>query len=223
MAGVPAPSIRLAAATDPTRMSDPTTPRRRSRKQPMIDRRASPASGDGASSLRKVKGALGRPLALERREGQLHIVLVERRRTAPADQGPLLAKIRADLRSRLLDLVDTPAARLMRHLGFVSAELDRRGWKGVEALPGSVLGKALVQAEMLASEEPSDLLTIFIDRLRLLKAAAEVREEHTSRPQGQEDATIVVSEATHEEFEASQRSWEASVHSDLTPLGDPNE
>lgn len=191
-----------------------------SRKQPPIDRRlaASPAgnaTGDAPGTLRKVKGALGRPLGLERKGGQLRVVLVERRRTAPADQAPMLARIRAELRERLEDLADTPAEHLMRHLGFVGAELERRGWSGVEALPGSVLGKALVQAEMLASGNPSELLTIFVERLRLLKVAAEVREERASRLAGLDDASLVVSESTHEDFEASLRSWADSLAADM--------
>ena len=204
-------------------MSDRPPPNKKTsrRRQPLVDRRAPDTGSDAAGSLRKVKGALGRPMRLERRNGQLHIVLVERRRTAPADQAPLLAKIRADLRARLADLVDTPAARLMRHLGLVSAELDRKGWPGVQALPGSVLDKALVQSEMLASEEPSDLLEIFIDRLRLLKVAAEVREERQSGSlKDLDDAALVVSEATQEEFDASQRSWESSLFGTESQKGD---
>jgi hypothetical protein len=199
-------------------MADSSQSRRSSRKPP-VDRRARQATaGDANDSLRKVRGALGRPLAIERRDGQLQIVLVDRRRTAPADQAPLLADIRADLRIRLEDLADTPAARLMRHLGAVSSELERRGWAGVEAMPGSVLGRALVQAEMLASTEASDLLTILIDRLRLLKAAAEVREERQAHSLTLRDGSLLVSEATHEEFEASQLSWDASQ---LAPFADP--
>lgn len=186
------------------------------RKKPLIDRRlaesaAANAPDDASGTLRRVKGVLGRPLGFERKDGQLRVVLVERRRTAPADQAPMLARIRAELRERLEDLADTPAEHLMRHLGFVGAELERKGWSGVEALPGSVLCKALVQAEMLASSDSSDLLTIFVERLRLLKVAAEVREERASRLAGLDDTSLVVSESTHEEFEASQRSWADSL------------
>lgn len=195
----------------------PASKKKPRKAQPLFDRRAPDTGNDTAGSLRKVKGALGRPMRLERRNGQLHIVFVERRRTPLADQAPMLAKVRADLGARLADLVDTPAARLMRHLGLVSAELDRKGWPGVQSLPGSVLDKALEQAEMLASEEPSDLLAIFIERLRLLKVAAEVREERQSGSlKDLNDAALVVSEATQEEFEASQRSWESSLFG--TPL-----
>jgi hypothetical protein len=191
-----------------------------SRKKPFVERRASSRgqADDAAVALRRVRGALDRPLGLERKDGQLRVVFVERRRTLPADQPPMLAKIRADLRCRLADLADTPAERLMRHLAFVGTELARRGWSGVETLPASVLGKAVVQAEMLSSESPSEPLTVFVERLRLLKVAAEVREERMSDDRRQlDDATLVVSEATQEEFEASQRSWADSLAAGLGP------
>jgi hypothetical protein len=189
-----------------------------SRNKPFVERRASShaQADDAAVALRKVKGALDRPLGLERKDGQLRVVFVERRRTLPADQPPTLARIRTDLNCRLADLADTPAERLMRHLAFVGTELARRGWSGVETLPASVLGKAVVQAEMLLGESPSEPLTVFIERLRLIKAAAEVREERMSADRRElDDAMLVVSEATQEEFEASQRSWADSLAADL--------
>lgn len=184
-----------------------------SRKQPVERRSNSAAAGDDSSAaLRKVKGALQRPLGLARKDGQLRLVLVERRRTPPADQPPVLARIVADLRERLEDLTDTPAERLMRHLGLVAGELERQGWSRVGALPASVLGRALTQAEMLAGEARSDLLAIFVERLRQLEAAAARREELLSTHQRPfDDATLVVSEATHEEFEASRLSWADSL------------
>lgn len=191
-----------------------------SRKKAFVERRSSSRgqADDAAVALRKVRGALDRPLGLERKDGQLRVVFVERRRTLPADQPPMLAKIRADLRCRLADLADTPAERLMRHLAFVGTELARRGWSGVETLPASVLGRAVVQAEMLSSESPSEPLTVFVERLRLLKVAAEVREERMSADRRElDDATLVVSEATQEEFEASQRSWADSLAAELGP------
>jgi hypothetical protein len=200
-------------------MSDRPSSRKASRRQPFVDRRVASraaAPDDAADTLRKVKGALGRPLGIERKDGHVRVVLVERRRTPPADQPPMLARICRDLRGRLVDLADSPAERLMRHVAFVGTELARKGWSGVEALPASVLAKALVQAEMLASEEPSEPLSIFIDRLRLLKAGAEVREERMTTDRRElDDATLVVSEATHEEFEASQRIWADSLAADL--------
>lgn len=194
-----------------------------SRKQSVERRSSSPAPGDDAgAALRKVKGALQRPLGLARKDGQLRLVLVERRRAPPADQPPVLARILADLRERLEDLIDTPAERLMRHLGLVAGELERKGWSRVAALPASVLGRALTQAEMLASEAPTDLLGIFVERLRELEAAAARREEHLSTHQRTfDDATLVVSEATHEEFEASRLSWADSLGGAPTPEAAP--
>lgn len=189
-----------------------------SRDKPFVERRATSHAhpDDAGDALRRVKGALDRPLGLERKDGQLRVVFVERRRTLPADQPPMLARIRTDLRCRLADLADTPAERLMRHLAFVGTELARRGWSGVETLPASVLGRAVVQAEMLCGESPSEPLTVFLERLRLLKVAAEVREERMAADRRElDDATLVVSEATQEEFEASQRSWADSIAAGL--------
>ncbi len=70
----------------------------------------------------------------------------------------------------------------------------------------------------LAGESPSEPLTVFVDRLRLLKVASEVREERMSADRRElDDATLVVSEATQEEFEASQRSWADSLAAELGP------
>lgn len=188
-----------------------------SRKKPFVERRVTQGpSDDAAVTLRRVKGALDRPLGLERKDGQLRVVFVERRHTLPADQPPMLSRIRNDLRCRLADLADTPAERLMRHLAFVGAEFARRGWSGVETLPASVLGRAVMQAEMLCSESPSEPLTLFVERVRLLKVAAEVREERMAADRRElDDATAIVSEATQEDFEASQRSWSDSLAADL--------
>lgn len=200
--------------------SKPRTPQATTARKQTVERRSSNAvaGDDSSAALRKVKGALQRPLGLARKDGQLRLVLVERRRTPPADQPPVLARIVADLRERLEDLIDTPAERLMRHLGLVAGELERKGWGRVAALPASVLGRALTQAEMLASEAPGDLLATFVERLRQLEAAAARREELQSTHQRPfDDATLVVSEATHEEFEASRLSWADSLSAAPAP------
>ena len=60
-------------------MAKPPTSRKKPPAPPVEDRRA-PESARGLDvSLRKLKGALGRPMALERRDGALHVVLVDRR------------------------------------------------------------------------------------------------------------------------------------------------
>ena len=53
-------------------------------------------------SLRKLKGALNRPIGLERRDGKLQVVLTERRKPRPADEAPAIALLCAELSARLL-------------------------------------------------------------------------------------------------------------------------
>jgi len=196
----------------------PTSPpaSERTRKIPVKDRRVAAGVGAAHNPLRQLKGLLGRPLGLERRGSQLHVVLVDRRRAPPADQQPSLSQLQAELRQQLLIQEHSEAAHLMRHLAFVHDELGRRGWPGVAALPGQILGKALVQAEMLANEEPSPSLQMIIDRLRLLQVEAARRDERAlllaqleTRPE------VEVSEATHEEYEELERSWVGTMPSGL--------
>lgn len=181
-------------------------------KRPAVDRRA-PAGGaqDPTPTLRKLKGALGRPLTLERKDGQLRVVLVDRRQTPQPETASLEARLGAALRAHLARRPDG-SARDCAQLDLVSAAFENKGWAGVAALSGTLLGRATVQAEALAREESSELLALFIDRLRQIKAVVEAREERkAARRQALEASTVVVSEATHEEFEALQRSWEGTV------------
>jgi hypothetical protein len=195
-------------------MSTDSPTRKRSPKMPAEDRRV--AAG-AAAPLRRLKGLLVRPVGLERRGGQLHVVLVERRRARPEDQPPSLSQLRAELRARLLAHEDGRAAQVLRHLGFLHDELGRKGWRGVEALPAKVLGKALAQAEMLGSEEPSPALALLLEQLRPLHAAAELRDERAAQQNEFEaGGHVEVSEATHEEFDAMERSWVGTVPAGLS-------
>ena len=143
-----------------------------------------PSSADEESgSFSWVRKALGGHIGLERRGRQLHVVLRERRKTAVAAAGTL-QELRDELRVRLFDLDgEHPATHAMRHLVLVHDELGRHGWNGVEGLPARVLGKALVQAEMLASREPSAPLALVIERLALMKIGAETREGLPAEPE----------------------------------------
>ena len=189
-------------------MSTSPPTRKESRRTPVKDRRSGSGVKGTTGSLRRLKGLLGRPLGLERRDGRLHVVLVDRRRASPDDQSLSLPQLRAELRARLLAQGHDQTAHVMRHLVFVHDELGRKGWTGIEALPSQVLGKALVQAEMLASEEPSPSLAMLVERLRSLKLAADLREERKSRSKDLEaGGRIEVSSSTYEEFEAMERSW----------------
>ncbi|MDH5538004.1 MAG: hypothetical protein OEY03_01255 [Rhizobacter sp.] len=160
---------------------------------------------------------MSRPIGLERRGNELHVVIVERRRGPRTQEVPSPAQLCADLRERLLDNEHEHAARVMRHLVFVHDELGLNGWSGVEAMPGPVIATALVQAEMLASREPSEALTYMIERLRLLKVAAEMREERKSSLRVSERGeALEISEATHEEYEQMERSWVGTMPDGLT-------
>jgi len=105
---------------------------------------------------------------------------------------------------------------------LVHDELGRTGWPGVEAFPVRVVGKARIQAEMLASLEPSTVLGAFIERLRLVEVAARLREEEpdpaTARPAAPEDfpdSEVEVSQGSHEEWEVLERSWVGTVPAGL--------
>lgn len=174
-------------------------------KQPRIDRRAAP---DNAGSLQRLRGLLVRPLRLEQRGGRWRLVLVERRSAPRGDGAPSLSQLRAELRARLVAYRIDHSGRVMRHVAFVRDELGRRGWAGAEALPAAVLARALVQAEMLASSDPSPAMALLTDRLRWMATAAQLREERIARQRaGGQRASIEVSETTHEEFSEVERSW----------------
>ena len=192
--------------------SDPKASSRR----PVRERRA-PRGSPG--SVRWLKGLLGRPVGLERRDGQLHITLVDRRRPPEVVEADAVNRLCAELRARLLAHGNDHAAVVMRHLVAVHDTLSKRGWSGVEALTSTLLGKALDQAQMLATHEPSRGMADLIERLRVLRAAAQVREERSPRPaSGQSAVDLEVSETTHEEFENTERSWEqTSSPASLSP------
>ena len=192
-------------------MSNPPSstkePRKRRRKtSPPIERRGTPSDPGMLDTLRMVKGALGRPLRVERRGGQFHLVLVDRRR-APRSVEPLsVEQMRAELRERLLMHEHDHAAEVMRHLVFIHDVLGRKGWAGVEALPARTLGKAVMQAEMLVSQARSQALTTMIERLRVVKVAAELRDDRRPRFDDVGDSnSLLVTESTHEDYAEIQR------------------
>jgi hypothetical protein len=191
-----------------------TQARKGFREKQIVDRRAarSPGARGTINSLRRLKSLLVRPFKLEWQGRRLRLVLVERRRARPVDQPPSLAQLRADLQARLMAQEYESSGPVMRHLGLVHDELGRSGWAGIERLSSRVIDLALVQAEVLAAQEPMPSLAIVIDRLRILKVAVALREERASRLRNQpSDNIIEVSEATREEFEESELSWARSV------------
>ncbi len=191
-------------------MADKPTPKRPERRE-----RRAPTGPKG--SMRWIRSILGRPVGLQRRADGLHVTLLERRRSPEVVQAESMARLREELRLRLLDLEHHHATTAMRHLVHVHDLLGRKGWAGLQNAKSEVLRMAILQAQMLVDREPSNRLGRFIERLRMIQAAAEAREE---RLQSQASAVaageaVQVSEATAEEFEASQRDWDATRPAEL--------
>jgi hypothetical protein len=198
------------------------TPSKDSIDAPLKERRAGLQGKGTANPLQRLKGALGRPVALEWRGGQPHVVLVERR--SGSRLGRSQADLCAELRARLLAQEAGETSKLLRHLIVVHEALTRKGWEGVGALPATVLAKAIRQTDMLASEDPSSALTQLADRLRLQHAAAVTRDQakKANGTPGDDDANapnrVEVTEASYKEFEDLERSWTRTMPSDLAPL-----
>ncbi len=196
------------------------TPTQDSIDPPLQERRAGLQGKGAAHPLKRLKGALGRPVTLEWRSGQPHVVLVERRSASRLDRSQ--AHLCDELSARLLAQGADETSKLLRHLVVVHDKLSRKGWDGVGALPAPVLAKAIIQAEMLASEDPSPALKQLAGQLRLLHAAAVARSQ-AGKPSGDDDdadaaTRVEVQEGSYKEFEELERSWTRTMPSDLAPL-----
>jgi site-specific recombinase XerC len=177
--------------------------------KPRKERRA-PRGTPG--SLRWMREVLGRPLALERRDKAVRLVLVERRRRPEVIRAEALTQLCYELGLRLVELESSTAHHAMRHLIAVHDTLARKGWSGVETMPARILGKSVVQAQMISGREPSPRMRAFVDHLRKLQVAAEVREDRLAHPaQFGHESAVEVNETTSEAFEASQREWVGTV------------
>ncbi|MDE2160406.1 MAG: hypothetical protein KGJ30_15940, partial [Burkholderiales bacterium] len=170
------------------------------------DRRQRGDDARGPRLLRWLRNLFQRPFRLRWRGGIPRLAFVDRRGATTADHPRALDALRAELERLLAEGHRSGASEVLMPLRVVHHELGRRGWPGVEWLPARLLAKALAQAQLVAGGSPA--LAPLIDRLRLLKAAAEVREDRKARLQAHAQAPqIEVSEATVEEFDAMERSW----------------
>jgi hypothetical protein len=185
---------------------------RRREPELTIDDRRVPTSARGlAVSLRRLKGMLKRPLRLQRSGLQWHIVLVDRRRNAP-HQPPSQAQLLSELSARLLAIDDEHAAAGMRQVVRLHDMLRRKGWSGVEMMSARELGRAVAQCELLASVEASPAMSMLVERLRILKAAAEVREERRAAARLEQlDGQVEVTETGFDAFHDTQRGWVDTV------------
>jgi len=173
-----------------------------------------------ARSLRWVKDVLSRSIQLEQRRGHGAAAGAEKDRGEAADPAArLLIEQRADLGARLL--VHDPATQHVRNLFVVHDELGKRGWRGVEALPLSLVGRAIVEASLLGLQEPSPVMTTIVETLRSIKVAAEARAAQALQDaleqewEREEPAVPEVSETNYDEYELMERSWIGTVPAGL--------
>ena len=192
-------------------------PKRLPSRDDVDPRNADPAPPPKRRSLGWVRAVLGRSIKLEQRNNQLHVALVDpkREREPEADKAmSLLQQQRAELGARLL--VHDPATQPVRHLFIVHDELRNGGWEKVEALPLKVIDRALTEAEILGSEEPSPVMTTIIAELRDQKSAAEMRAAQEAAEGGWEKPLVPeVSDTNFDEYELMERSWAGTIPAGL--------
>jgi len=174
---------------------------------------AAPAAAAKRGSLRWVRDVLGRSIRLEQRKSQLHVALVD-----PQDEVDepmsLLMQQRAELGARLL--VHDPATQIVRNLFIVHDELRANGWTGVETLPVKVISRGLSEAEILAVDEPSEVLASIVATLRDLKVAGEERAAREALEAEWEVPKVPeVSDTNFDEYELMERSWAGTVPAGL--------
>ena len=174
---------------------------------------AVPAGAAKRGSLRWVRDVLGRSIRLEQRKNQLHVALVDPR-GEPEEPMSLLMQQRAELGARLL--VHDPATQIVRNLFIVHDELRANGWTGVETLPVKVISRSLSEAEILAVDEPSEVLTTIIEKLREVKVAADARAAQEALEADWEVPQLAeVSDTNFDEYELIERSWAGTVPAGL--------
>jgi hypothetical protein len=192
--------------------------RQAARITPMENRSRTSVNDDKRGSLRWVRDVLGRAFRLEPRRHPAQATPADPRRAAAEAPLPLLVQQRAELGARLL--VHDPATQVVRHLFIIHDELRISGWPGVEALPHKLIGRALTEAEILASQEPTPLLQTLIDRLREIIAVADARvadeaREALRREWDKPHRPPEVSETNYDEYELMERSWVGTVPAGL--------
>ena len=174
---------------------------------------AAPAAAAKRGSLRWVRDVLGRSIKLEQRKNPLEAARVDPRGEADEPMS-LLMQQRAELGARLL--VHDPATQIVRNLFIVHDELRANGWTGVDNLPIKVISRAFTEAQILAVDEPSDVLTTIVDKLREVKAAAEARAAREALEADWEVPQMPeVSDTNFDEYELMERSWAGTVPAGL--------
>lgn len=174
---------------------------------------------ESPSPLSRVRDLLKRPLKLEVRGANVHVVLgdAEERQGASThgtSAGEALRRGHADLRRLLCQHPET--RQLMRHLTFVEQTIGRFGSRAIKReIPVPVMRRAVEQLDLLVQGAPTEGLVYLrarlLDAVQTRAAAVEVDEETETRP-----GSLEVSEASHSLFDEMERSWTGEM-----PLGNP--
>lgn len=161
-----------------------------------------------------VRDLLQRPVKMELRGAQVHVVLGERAdRAETVSKGPSAGESLRRGHGELHALLRRhPETRdLMRHLAYTEAEIGRFGSRAIKReIPVPVLAKALEQFDRLVEGVPTEGLSYL--RARLAEAietrgrALQVDEDTETRP-----GSLEVMEASHSLFDEMERSWTGQI------------
>lgn len=174
---------------------------------------------ESPSPLSRVRDLLKRPLKLQVRGANVHVVLGEAEERQGANStgtsaGEALRRGHADLQRLLRQHPET--RQLMRHLTFVEQTIGRFGSRAIQRdIPVPVMRRAVEQLDLLVQGAPGEGLVYL--RARLLDAvqtravAVEVDADTETRP-----GSLEVSEASHSLFDEMERSWTGEM-----PIGNP--
>jgi hypothetical protein len=166
-----------------------------------------------------VRDLLKRPLKLERRDGQVHVVLGEKapEKAKPAAEptaGEVLRRGHEELRALLRRHPET--RHLMRHLGFIEQELARSGSRALKRdIPVPVLRKGVEQLDLLMRGEPSVALA---DLRTRIDAAAQARERTDDDDAATRPGAVDISEASQSLFDEMERSWTGQTRADWSKV-----
>lgn len=179
---------------------------------PEVDRREGRERRGLMVLLRRFRGALRRPLRLERRGLRWRVVLVDRRRDGVVFRPASERRLLIDLQESLLAIDAAHAAMAMGQLIRVHDLLLSKGWNAVEAMSCRDLGRAVAQCELLAEIGSPDSLNALADRLRVLESRARIREDRHAEDQRTPpaDAMGVVAEASFDEYCEHERRLAAT-------------
>jgi hypothetical protein len=193
-------------------MADRASPAPRRRAQDVPG--AAPAVPWLKRPLRWLQEQLRRPLRLERRGLNIHVTLAppasmltetEVGTSGVVGSGEALRLSHLSLR-RLLDQ-HPKTRRTMRHLAYLERALSRHGSRAIrQEIPVPVLIKCREQLDLLAPQAASDPFA----ELRM-----QLRDAIGSRPHDPHgfalSQPVHVSEASHSQFDALERSWTGAV------------